>query len=61
TGLVSISIYDEMGRLIHQERSMRSTGSYSRDLDLSQVPSGFYFCRLSIGTSSVTHPIAVIH
>jgi hypothetical protein len=52
---VSLRVYDVLGREVATIYSGEmSTGSYTKYWDAKYCPSGIYFCRLQVGTSSTT-------
>ena len=61
-GLVSLEIYDVLGRCIHTLVSCPySAGKYSVLFDARNLPGGAYFCRLRIGSSVVeTHSMLLV-
>lgn len=61
SGLVSVRVYDILGRevaLLVNER--QEAGTYSVRLDASKLPSGFYCCTLSAGTSVSTKKMLLL-
>ncbi len=56
-GLSEISIYDQLGRLIHK---MEPTSAYEVSIDLSQVETGSYFIHINNNGQTSTHNIQKI-
>jgi hypothetical protein len=61
TSFVTISIFNTLGQevmtLVHKEQS---AGKYSVQVDVSQLPSGIYFYRLTAGKYSATNKMMLM-
>ncbi|MCH8244774.1 MAG: T9SS type A sorting domain-containing protein [Bacteroidetes bacterium] len=59
---VTLSLFNITGRQIATVHdSFQSPGKYTEIFDVSSLPTGVYFYRLSIGRLSATRPLTVIH
>ncbi|GMQ82277.1 MAG: hypothetical protein BMS9Abin05_1722 [Rhodothermia bacterium] len=59
---VGIVLFDVMGREIRSELvALKSPGEYTEEIDVSSLPSGVYFYRISIGRLTATKSLTVIH
>ncbi len=55
---VTIQLYDLLGRLVlHQAHGQRPPGSYEESIDVTALPAGTYFVRVSINGQSQSLPL----
>jgi hypothetical protein len=59
---VTIKVFDLLGREVQTvlEGVRRLPGYYQTTLNMSNMPSGIYFCRLSAGTVSITRRMILV-
>ena len=61
TGQVNLELFDASGRMVRQiVGSEYEPGAYSVDVDLSDMPSGIYHCRLYSAGDMVTRVIQIV-
>ncbi len=60
-GLVSLAVRDASGREHRRvDLGREDVGSHAVVLDLSDLPSGIYYCTLTAGGTSMTRPVVVV-
>jgi len=57
---VRIGLYNMLGQLVERRKMMRSAGRQRVPIDLSQLSSGVYFARVTVGTVTKTRRIVVV-
>lgn len=62
TAWVNISIYDTLGRPVREAlSSINGPGRHSETIDVSGLPNGVYFCRITVGDESITKTVTIVH
>jgi hypothetical protein len=59
-GLVTITIYDILGRVVSSVNEFKKAGSYQYDFDGSALASGLYFYKVESGSFSETKKMVLI-
>jgi len=59
SGIIEVSIFDLSGRSVHESSTFAEAGSHNFKLD--SISSGYYFCLVKYGDSTITSPILVLH
>ena len=58
---IELSLYNVAGQCINNlKRGVFGPGTYAITLDMGDIPSGIYFCRLKVGTTSFTRKLVVM-